>query len=192
MSRQADDRSSVRRRAGGFTLIEVLVALLVIAVGMLGVAKLQGLALSNTGVARMRSLAALQATSLAAAMHANRSFWASQLGTVFTNTYNSATQTNTPGGTVVMAGGEVCEAPTVCSAPQVAGYDVYKWVFSLNANLPNASETVQCTSGAPGPNACTITIDWTEQIVNSSQQQVQPVAGAATIARPTYILNVVP
>jgi len=43
----------------GFSLVEVMVAIVVICVGLLGVAKLQALALSNTTTARLRSLAAL-------------------------------------------------------------------------------------------------------------------------------------
>jgi prepilin-type N-terminal cleavage/methylation domain-containing protein len=38
-------------RASGFTLVEVLVALIIIAVGMLGLAKIQALAYASTGIA---------------------------------------------------------------------------------------------------------------------------------------------
>src|SRR5689334_6960443 len=62
-------------RVRGFSLIEVMVAVIVICVGLLGIAKMQALALSNTTTARMRSLAALEAASLAAAMHSNRQYW---------------------------------------------------------------------------------------------------------------------
>ena len=175
----------------GFTLIEVLVALIIIAIGVLGIAKLQGLVLSNTGVARMRSLAAIQATSLADAMHANRAFWTvPAVGPIFANSYNSGTQVNSSSGTLAMGGPTDCQAAP-CGSAQIAAYDVYMWVTSINANLPSAQETVTCLAGTPGPTACRIEIDWTEQMVNVAQQGVQPAAGAALI-NPNYILDVVP
>ncbi|PMU83799.1 type IV pilus modification protein PilV, partial [Pseudomonas sp. GW704-F3] len=65
------------RRQRGFSLVEVMVALVVMSVGMLGIAKMQAAALSNTAVASTRSLAAIEASSLAASMHANRGYWSS-------------------------------------------------------------------------------------------------------------------
>ena len=60
----------------GFTIIEVMVALVVISIGLLGIAKMQALALASTSTSRLRSLAAIQAASLGSAMHANRAYWA--------------------------------------------------------------------------------------------------------------------
>jgi len=64
------------QRARGFSLMEVMVALVVSTVGLLGLAKMEALALSSTSVAGSRSLAAIEASSLAAAMHANPGYWA--------------------------------------------------------------------------------------------------------------------
>ena len=63
-------------RERGFSLVEVMVALVICAVGLLGLAKMESLALSSTSVANSRSLAAIEASSLAAAMHANPGYWA--------------------------------------------------------------------------------------------------------------------
>src|ERR1700743_819427 len=62
-------------KTGGFTLIEVMVALIIIAIGMLGIAKMQALALSTTESSGVRSLVAIEAASLASSMHANRDYW---------------------------------------------------------------------------------------------------------------------
>ena len=64
-----------RQTARGFTLIEVMVALIIISIGMLGIAKMQGLALSSTNASRSRALASIEASSLASAMQANRAYW---------------------------------------------------------------------------------------------------------------------
>jgi prepilin-type N-terminal cleavage/methylation domain-containing protein len=66
----------INKGVRGFSLIEVLVALIVVSVGLLGIAKMQAVAYSSTGVASKRSLAAIEAASLASSMHANRAYWA--------------------------------------------------------------------------------------------------------------------
>jgi len=60
----------------GFSLVEVMVALVVCAIGLLGLAKMESLAVASTSVAAARSIAAIEASSLAAAMHANKAYWA--------------------------------------------------------------------------------------------------------------------
>src|ERR1700722_11762631 len=59
----------------GFSLIEVMIAVLVVSLGLLGVAKLEAVSYSSTTVANKRSLAAFEAASLAATMHVNRGYW---------------------------------------------------------------------------------------------------------------------
>ena len=64
-----------RARSAGFSLVEVMVAVVVICVGLLGIAKMQAMSLSTTTTSRQRALAALQAASMASAMHSNRQYW---------------------------------------------------------------------------------------------------------------------
>ena len=45
----------IRTCTAGFSLVEVMVALVVICVGLLGIAKMQALALSNTTTSRLRA-----------------------------------------------------------------------------------------------------------------------------------------
>lgn len=59
-------------RAGGFSMIEVLIAVLVLSVGLLGMAALQAVALSRTGSADQRSQAITLATELIDMIRANR------------------------------------------------------------------------------------------------------------------------
>lgn len=60
-----------RKNIAGFTLIEVLVAILVLAIGLLGMAGLQGLSVRNSQSAYQRTQAAILAHSLVDEMRAN-------------------------------------------------------------------------------------------------------------------------
>jgi type IV pilus assembly protein PilV len=198
-------------RAQGFTLVEVLVALVIISIGMLGIAKMQALALSGTGVSRSRSLAAIQAASLADAMHANRQYWSTGLPTaaavVATATNGTAASAD---GTLSGALGTVAallsastpaysiycnNIATPCSGTNMAAADFYNWALDLKAVLPNSTATVTCNgTNAPTPADCIIKIDWTEVLVAADATQGAAAAAGsnAAIQQPTYILYVVP
>lgn len=62
-----------RRHAGGFSMIEVLIALVVLAIGLLGLALLQTMNLRYTKNAQQRTLAVNLAGELLDTMRANRS-----------------------------------------------------------------------------------------------------------------------
>jgi type IV pilus assembly protein PilV len=174
------------RRAGqrGFSLMEVMVALVVTTVGLLGLAKMESLALSSTGVASSRSLAAIEASSMAAAMHANPGYWAdgglSQPSIVITNSANpyatAASCYNVPGA-------------TSCNPAAMAAYDLQQWALALNNVLPGYVATIACSpAGSNAPVTCTITLQWSENAVASNSQQTQ----IGSLTSPTYVLYVQP
>ena len=70
MNSRMTDRS--RHRAGGFSLIEVLVALIVLAIGLLGLAQLQARGLKFNQDAYVRSQATTLAYEIIDRMRANR------------------------------------------------------------------------------------------------------------------------
>lgn len=63
---------SVRREQAGYSLVEVLVAMLIISIGVLGMVALQSLALRNTGSSMERSQAVIQTYSYLDVLRANR------------------------------------------------------------------------------------------------------------------------
>jgi type IV pilus assembly protein PilV len=197
-----------RGRAGipGFSLVEVMVAIVVICVGLLGIAKLQALSLSNTGTARLRSLAALEAASLASAMHSNREYWASTPPTSTVVTSNPApapptivSSDATMGATATTdlaafpALPQTCvgtaTSGAVCPAPNLAAFDLAWWLTSLNALLPNPGATINCSNAAPA--ACTIQITWTESAVAMNSRETN-LPGTQQFQTPTYTLYVEP
>jgi type IV pilus assembly protein PilV len=173
-----------RRRTAGFSLVEVLVALIIISVGMLGLAKIQALAYASTGTASLRSLAALQASSLASVMHTNRNYW-SVASAGFTYQFVG---TAAPTSTDAALTGAVRTCAAVCTAPQLAAHDLNQWRLAINAELPNATGLVSCPT--INPVSCTIQLSWSESNAAINQQsQGNTMPGSA--ARP-YTLYVVP
>lgn len=167
------------RQERGFSLVEVMVALVICAIGLLGIAKMESLALSSTGVASGRSLAAIEASSMAAAMHANRAYWGN--ATAPATTLVDAGSNNYSGATA-------CTTAGACTtAAQMARYDLQQWSLALKAVLPNFFATITCSTTTLPVN-CTITIQWAEAGVAINSQQTN----MANLAVPTYTVFVEP
>ncbi|MGC1389274.1 MAG: type IV pilus modification protein PilV [Steroidobacteraceae bacterium] len=169
----------LRLRARGFSLIEVLVALVVCTIGLLGLAKMEALGLASTSVASSRSLAAIEASSLAAAMHANPGYWAGGFAPATTivsaaNNFSAAPACLTPGA-------------ASCIPSAMAFYDLQQWANALAAVLPGYLATISCST-VGFPVTCTIQIQWAENAVAANAQQT----GIANLAAPTYTLYVQP
>ena len=174
--------------ARGFSLVEVMVALLVISVGLLGIAKMQALALSSTGTARTRSLAALEAAGLAATMHANRLYWAG-LGIPNPITVTGSTVAPLAGNAGDCTQGVGALAP--CTPAELAAADLQEWANSINGVLPQATTTIVCTVPVATP-TCQITIAWTENAVAANKQEAAQAATPAAFQISNYVLYVEP
>ena len=163
---------SLRHRKGaqaGFTLVETMVALLIISIGLLGIAKMQALALSSTGTARMRSIAAIEAASMASMMRANPAYWSS-ITKDLTVTVKAVDASVSASDTAVVAPGAGCTTAAPCTGAQLAGYDLSTWGTALKQTMPpNATATITCPAGsATKPVSCTIQVNWTENLVESN------------------------
>lgn len=191
-------------RVGGFSLVEVMIALIVLSVGLLGIARMQSLAMSSTSIASQRALAALQAESLAASMHANRGYWTNGDPAGSSLTIQGTTFTYTTGfANLSAAGNPACTSTAVpCTPVQVAAHDLNVWVNGqgglggLQRLLPGDNAIIAC--GTLTPLACTITISWAENAtgVNAQQAATQAANRAAgtqaSLQNPTYTLYVEP
>ena len=182
-------RSAPNRPARGFSLVEVLVALIIIAVGLLGIAKMQALLLSDTGISRLRTLVALEASSLAASMHANADYWAVAPTTLAGNltvtinpsaatTVTSAGDNNLASGiSAALANPQLCEfgsGSVPCSAADMAGYQLVQWEQAMANVLNTATTNIVCApvnNGVAEIAACTITVSWTENTVNANREE---------------------
>jgi len=207
-------RAKAHAASRGFSLVEVMIALIVICVGLLGIAKLEALMLSNTGTSRLRSLVALQAASLAASMHADRNYWdgtssywnpTSGGNIAITATESAGTTTFTGNPSALQA--EISSPPTcqestpgtsvtACTAQDMAAYDLSQWggaTSGIAGVLKNSTTTIGCAPNAAANNVvtCTITIQWNENTVAANAQE--QAAGAPTsFQNQTYTLVVQP
>lgn len=122
-----------KRHQSGFTLVEVLVALLIVSIGLLGIAAMQSLALRNTGSSMERSQAVIQTYSYLDLLRANRDRAVlSQL-----------------------------DMNMVCDAENLPGSQVEQrtWITQLHQTLgPGSCGKVECLGGGK----CTITVQWND------------------------------
>lgn len=183
------------RRAGGFSLFEVMVALLVVAIGLLGVAKMQAAALAATSNSQKRALAAFETDGLVSMMHANRSYWAAGAApAVFTITNGVISDP-----TLAIVAGCLLNGPNApCTPTQMAAFDMQQWGAEVTAVLPSpVTTTITCTPLSPNaPVSCTVTTVWGEQTMNMNAQGIGGAAAQsaaqATNFGPTYTLTVEP
>jgi type IV pilus assembly protein PilV len=120
-----------RSRQTGMTLIEILISLLILAIGLLGMAGLQTVSLRNTQSAYQRTQAAILSTDIVERVRAN-------LQGVEAGSYDNAD------GAVTAA----CNSVSGCTAEQMAANDVAEWKAALAATLPLGAGTV-CADATP-------------------------------------------
>ncbi|WP_166266455.1 type IV pilus modification protein PilV [Marinobacter caseinilyticus] len=124
----------------GLSMIEVLIAMLIFAIGLLGVAGMQSLALKSTNNSNVRSLVNIHAYEIVERMRAN-------MGAVETGQYNSVT---------AISGATNC-LPS-CTPTNLAAWDADEWLQNLQADIPGATGSVNYAGGIAA-----VTINWTER-----------------------------
>lgn len=185
--------SAKSARAQGFTLIEVLVAVALIAIGLLGIAKTGALAVSNTYVASTRALVALQAASMAAAMQSNSAYWASGVAPTAFSTQGAIVTDQTG---VLNRIGPDCNTAVApaCNPAQLAAYDIQAWAKSLTLLLPTVNAGFTCTNLVGAPITCVITVNWSEKYmaINRTTATGTAANGGTQTATQSYSLYVTP
>lgn len=188
---------------GGFTLVEVLVTVVIMAIGLLGIAKLHALTIASTSTARLRSLAALEAASLAAAMHTNRAYWAAAgrppPRITISGSKIVAPDDSALGSHTILCTSQSGHALPICDTTELAAYDVQTWARDLAQLLPNDTGTIECAApaiSAPVPTGapvtCKIQIAWAEHAVAPNSQSVAQAGAAPAFQTPSYVLYVQP
>jgi type IV pilus assembly protein PilV len=131
---------TLHRQELGFGLIESLVALVVVSVGMIGIAALYGQGLGASRTALYRTQAVNLASDMADRIRLNR---------VAGTAYQAAAADNN------------CDSGGVaCTPAQMAAHDLWVWGNELARQLPTGTGTVTFTANVPP--TYTISVNWLE------------------------------
>ena len=165
-----------RRRESGFTLLEVLIAIVIFSIGLLGIAGLQVKGMRFTQGSQFRAVATAQAEDMADRMRANSAGMGAGL-------YNIQ-------GTMPTTSAVDCSNVT-CTAAELATYDLVTWnVLTTDATKPKASNAdtlpggtgVVCIDSTPNDgdaaawacdnigNVYAIKISWNERTADKDDQ----------------------
>ncbi len=164
MTLKHDERLIARN--GGFTLVEVLVSLVILAIGLLGIAKLMLFSSHSNDSAYLRSQATALAYEILDDMRANRQ------EAIKTPVSSYATAAAVP----AVVPGALCVGIGSCITPtQVALYDLYQWGLHLNANsgvappgaLPNGQGSVAIAT-VGGETTATIIVSWDDSVAQNT------------------------
>ena len=137
--------------SSGFTLVEVLVALVVLTIGMLGIAAvyLEGLRSSRTAL--LRTQAVVLAADMADRIRANRYVLAG--AQVYDPAATVATANNTCDKSVNVA--------SKCTPAQMFANDLARWQTAIQTRLPGGTGTVGFALVNTIP-TYTVTVSWVE------------------------------
>jgi type IV pilus assembly protein PilV len=125
----------------GFTLLEVLVALLVVAIGVLGIAGLQATSLRNKNNAYLRTQANILAYDMVDRLRANRS-------AALSTSYNINLGASPSGSSTAIT-------------------DLTEWKSDLASYLTNGDGAVTCSTAG----LCSVTVQWDEIASDGTSQQ---------------------
>ena len=145
------------KQSKGFTLLEVMIALVISAVSLLGLASLQAQSLSFNQSAYIRSQATYFAYDMLEKMRMNKTFANS-------GSYDLAT-TDLPNYATCYG------TASTCGTADFANADKYEWYSYLSTTLPNGKGSV---SRAGTPSIVTIIVQWDNlNAAGTSQIQVK-------------------
>lgn len=140
-----DGCSQPRTRQQGISLIEVLVSVVVLGIGLLGVAAMQSIALRGGQSSLESSQAVIQTTSILESMRANAANAAN---------YNNAAWVCTAGG-----GGTLAQN------------DLRDWIGSLKATMGTPGDSTTCGQITGCPGACVISVRWNDERAGGATQR---------------------
>ena len=150
---------SAQRKQGGFSLIEVLVTLMLVAFALLGIAGLQAYSMRVNKGGQLRTQAVFLVADLAERLEANK------VGAVAGSYVLAKTNTPPAVSTACISGS--------CSSDGLASYDLAQWQNMIAAALPQSSWQVEQTTTG-NPSVYTIKIWWEDRRTDTTYSASLP------------------
>lgn len=175
------------RQAGGFSLLEILVTMLVVALALLGHITLQNRTIGEQQAAFFQSMADTYLNDMAERMAANSEAAVMQLvngSLVAATPYNNGNSEDFVKVNPAAAKAKDCTGGVSCSGTELAAYDLATWQNNVGAVMPGAAFRIY-NPDITQPRLVQITLAWTpnkdgEEVdlsdgcdVNSSSLSVQ-------------------
>lgn len=146
-----------RLRAAGFSLIEVLVAMFVVAMGILALAGLLQASTRYSKMSELRSTATLLANDIADRIRANPI--GGELGI---GGYDLAERAFP---SPLVAAHAPCTSDSPCSPGDLARVDLAEWTARVRATLPKGSTWIQFHAGhPPAPDSVDVWVGWADPL----------------------------
>ncbi|MGH8279466.1 MAG: type IV pilus modification protein PilV [Gammaproteobacteria bacterium] len=159
--------------APGFSLLEVLIALVILSVGLLGIAAMLSTTLKSNDSAYMRSQATILAANIIDRMRANPQGVAG-------GDYNLSMGAAAPGSVTVCTG-----TTADCTALTLAQYDLTQWLATLASpdnGLPQGTGSITTTT-LGGVQQVTVTVQWNDtRALAALQGSGTPPPAASTLS----------
>jgi type IV pilus assembly protein PilV len=149
----------------GFTLLEVLLALVIFAVGMLGIAQMLLIAHKSNSSNYIRQNAVQAAYDIIDLIRANRQ-------AAIDGSYNASNLVSNGTPTIPTTPSMNCTMAS-CTASQLATYDTWHWMASDLAKLPNGCGSI--TTSVSGINTLVVvTVQWDDSPAQKALGNLTP------------------
>lgn len=143
----------------GMSLLEVLVSVIIIAIGMLGIASMLLVSNQANNSSYMKQQAIQNVYNIFDKIKANSQ-------AAINGSYNVSNISAT-GPTSVSTPSTMCNA-AACTPTQLAAYDTWSWFTKDLARLPNGCGSITTAPSGAGNTVITVTVQWDDSPAQSS------------------------
>ena len=150
------------KRQRGLTMIEVLIAVVILSIGLLGIAGLQMLGMQNTNSANLRTQASLLAYEFADIIRTNKKEADNDYFGTFVEFDEPEFTTASPGSAVAS-----CSTTSGCSSAEMAQTDLFNWSSNVTQMLPGGDATTSRVG-----DVYTVAITWADYRANADDRAI--------------------